>query len=379
MVIGFYLITIGFIVLLAAAIPYIIYLFGIRFGKKNQEIDISDNVELPNISIVICAYNEELTIRKKIQSIDKCSYPNDKIETIIVVDCSDDNTESTAKDELSKYDFSWKVSVNKVRSGKNGSLNNGIRLASNEIIIDTDADVIWDDYAVEHLVRRIITSDDIAVVSGDLQPYEKGERLASMEKTYRSFFGRMSEWESSNDATYIINGCLLAIRKSIINEITSSIGPDDANIAFVAIRKGYKIIYDASAKVYEDIPDKMKKQYSQKARRAKGIIQATLANRDLLKMKRPFSKFFYPLRIYMYVYTPTFFIAGSLILIIGMILAAPILLLILAIISILITLFWKGNLMTSFVINQIYLAAGLYSRRKDAVIWESTSKKSGEN
>ncbi|HJK18576.1 MAG TPA: glycosyltransferase, partial [Methanocorpusculum sp.] len=288
------------------------------------------------------------------------------------------NTEGVARDALENSNLSWKIHVNNERTGKNKSLNIGLGLASYDIIIDTDADVIWDLTTVEMLVRRLISDNRIAAVSADLQPYAATDRVTSMEKTYRSYFGRMSEWESANDATYIFNGNLIALKKSVINGITEFIGPDDANIAFVAIRKGYRTIYDTQSKVYEELPENMSKQYSQKARRAKGLIQATLANRDLLKLKRPFSRIFYPLRIWMYVITPTLFFIGAGVFIVGIFFTNPLYLLLLALVLVFVSLVWKGNLLTSFVTNQVYLLAGLYSPRKDAVIWESTSKKVGE-
>jgi len=373
-----YLIIAGIILVIIAGLPYFIYFFGVTFGKKIDAVDFNSSLNLPKISVVICAYKEERNISKKIQSIIDCSYPNDKIEVIIVVDRSNDNTEGVANEKLEQSDLSWKIHVNNERTGKNKSLNIGMEMASNDIIVDTDADVIWETTTVEALVRRLISDDKIAAVSADLQPYFGLDRITSMEKTYRSYFGRMSEWESAIDATYIFNGNLIVLKKSIIGEITEFIGPDDANIAFIAIRKGYRTIYDTRAKVYEELPVGMNKQYSQKARRAKGLIQATLANMKLLKMKRPFSRIYYPLRIFMYVITPTLFFIGSTVFAIGLIFVSPILLLILLLMVALFSILWKGNLLTSFIINQIYLMAGLYSRRKDAVIWESTSKKVGE-
>ncbi|MDR0980884.1 MAG: glycosyltransferase [Methanocalculaceae archaeon] len=373
-----YLVAIGFGIAIIAIIPYIIYLVGVKFGKKISALPQTEIVSLPNISIVICSYKEERNIGKKIQSISDCSYPNDKIEVVIVIDQADDNTEGVARDTLEHSDLSWKIHVNNERTGKNKSLNIGMGMASNDIIIDTDADVIWDTTTVEMLVRRLVSEEKIAAVSADLQPYAAADRVTSMEMTYRSYFGRMSEWESANDATYIFNGNLIALKKSVIDGITEFIGPDDANIAFVAIRKGYRTIYDTQAKVYEELPENMSKQYSQKARRAKGLIQATLANRDLLKLKRPFSKLFYPLRIWMYVITPTLFFIGAGAFVIGLFFVSPLILLLLLLALALISLVWKGNLLTSFITNQLYLLAGLYSPRKDAVIWESTSKKVGE-
>ena len=378
MPVSFYVFLAGVVLILLAAVPYIVYLFGMTFGKKIEPLNMECTGELPEISIVVCAYNEERTIADKIASISKCTYPKDKIEFVLVVDCADDNTVAVARSALESVDFKWVIHENEKRSGKNGSFNNGMKIASNNIIIDSDADVEWDKQAIEILVRRLIQDDNIAVVSGDLQPKVTEERTSSLEKTYRSYFGRMSEWEGANDATYIINGCLLALRRDVIKEITTCIGPDDANIAFVAIRKGYRILYDGTAKVYEDIPESMKKQYTQKARRAKGIIQATLANRDIMKQKRMFSRVFYPLRIWMYAVTPTLFFAGLLVSFVGLLFSAPILAVTAAVLLVLIMRFGKNSLITSFITNQFYLFIGLYSRRKDAVIWQSTSKKVGE-
>ena len=378
MPVSFSLFLAGVVLILFAAVPYVVYLFGMTFGKKVEPLDRNAAAELPDISIIVCAYNEERTISDKIASISSCTYPKDKIEFVLVVDCADDNTVSVARNALDSVDFKWVIHENEKRRGKNGSFNNGLKIASHNIIIDSDADVEWDSQAIEILVRRLIQDENIAVVSGDLQPKVTSEMTSSLEKTYRSYFGRMSEWEGANDATYIINGCLLALRRDVIQEITTCIGPDDANIAFVAIRKGYRILYDGTAQVYEDIPESMKKQYTQKARRAKGIIQATLANRDLMKQKRIFSRVFYPLRVWMYAVTPTLFFAGLLASFIGMLFIFPILAVAALILLVLILRFGKNTLIASFITNQFYLFMGLYSRRKDAVIWQSTSKKVGE-
>ncbi len=373
-----YLLPIGAGIAILAVIPYIAYFFGVTFGKKPADINFKNQDSIPDISIVICAYNEERNIAGKIRSISSCTYPDEKIEMILVVDCSDDKTEEVARRELKNVRFSWKIHVNEQRSGKNISLNRGINLASHELVVATDADLVWDEKSVEILVRRILAEDKFAAGTGDLQPKPGADRVTSMEKTYRSYFGRMAEWECAHDSTPAFNGCLLILRKSIVNGVNEQTGADDANLAFEAIRKGYRTFYDTRAVIYEELPDNFKKQYTQKVRRAKGLIQTTLANRDLLKVNRPFSRIFYPLRIWMYTVTPTMLVIGGIILSIGLILNFPILFLILLVGFLLLSVVNNGNLITAFFTNQFYLLAGLYSRRKDAVLWKSTSKKVGE-
>jgi cellulose synthase/poly-beta-1,6-N-acetylglucosamine synthase-like glycosyltransferase len=378
MPVSYYILFAGIFLVLLAAVPYVVYLFGMTFGKKPNEIKTGDTANLPDISIVVCAYNEERNIRKKIQSIIECSYPENKIELIIVNDASRDKTEEVARDTLKNVHIKWEIHTNDKQQGKNKSLNTGISLASHDIVFSTDADLVWDKYSAERLVRGLLSDDKYAAGTGDLQPNQGIDRVTSMEKTYRSFFGRMAEWEAVHDSTYAFNGCLLVFRKSKVQGVNETAGADDANLAFSAIRNGYRTFYDSQAVIFEELPENLKKQYTQKVRRAKGLIQTTLMNRDLLKEKRPFSKIFYPLRIWMFTVTPTMLFSGAVLFCGGLLFIQPIVLALGILALILLSVLKKGNLITSFITNQFYLFMGLYSRRKDAVIWQSTSKKVGE-
>ena len=378
MPVSYYILFAGIFLVLLAAVPYVVYLFGMTFGKKPNEIKTGDTANLPDISIVVCAYNEERNIRKKIQSIIECSYPENKIELIIVNDASRDKTEEVARDALKDVHIKWEIHTNEKQQGKNKSLNTGISLASSDIVFSTDADLVWDKYSAERLVRGLLSDEKYAAGTGDLQPNQGIDRVTSMEKTYRSFFGRMAEWEAVHDSTYAFNGCLLVFRKSKVQGVNETAGADDANLAFSAIRNGYRTFYDSQAVIFEELPENLKKQYTQKVRRAKGLIQTTLMNRDLLKEKRPFSKIFYPLRIWMFTVTPTLLFSGAVLFCAGVLFIQPIVLALGIIALILLSVLKKGNLITSFITNQFYLFMGLYSRRKDAVIWQSTSKKVGE-
>ncbi|MBE6506964.1 MAG: glycosyltransferase [Methanocorpusculum parvum] len=378
MPVSYYIFFAGIFLVLLAAVPYGVYLFGMTFGKKSAAIHTGNTDTLPDISIIVCAYNEERHIKQKIQSISACSYPDEKIELILVNDASSDNTENIAKESLKDVSFRWIIHTNEKQQGKNKSLNTGISLAAQDIVFSTDADLIWDKYSAERLVRGLLSDEKNAAGTGDLQPNQGADRVTSMEKTYRSFFGRMAEWEAAHDSTYAFNGCLLVFRKSRVQAVNEEAGADDANLAFAAIRNGYRTFYDSQAAIYEELPENLKKQYTQKVRRAKGLIQTTLLNRDLLKIKRPFSKIFYPLRIWMFTATPTLLFAGTALFCTGLLFIQPVILVLGVFAFLLLSALKKGNLVTSFITNQFYLFMGLYSRRKDAVIWQSTSKKVGE-
>ncbi len=365
---------IGFFILVVAIFPYLVFFTGIHLGKK--EVPAQEPEDYPEISIIIAAYNEASVIRERIFNIKESEYPIDKYEIILVDDCSSDNTLGDAEDACREAGINNTVMKNQERMGTNRSINRAIEAASHSILVTTDADVFFEKNALKKLITRLMSEDRIAAVCGDLRPLpEELTHTSQIENTYRDYYGRMCAWESAVDSTYNFNGGLVAFKKDRVHRIDDRRGADDAYTAFEAIRRGYRAVYEIDAVVYEDIPENFSRQYKQKIRRATRLIEATVANFDLLKKKRPFSRLFYPLRIMMYLLTPLLFFISCIFLLTSLLLI-NFLLPIGAIAAFLaISLISKSNIITAFVTNQAYLLRGLLNLGKDMRVWESTSKK----
>src|SRR5690606_24890567 len=106
-------------------------------------IPVPNNLALPtkSISVIIAARNEELNIRRTIESIIGQHYPTALLELIIIDDHSDDNTSLIVKEYAEQ-------GVKLIQLNENGRLNSYKKLAisraieccQGEIIITTDAD-----------------------------------------------------------------------------------------------------------------------------------------------------------------------------------------------------------------------------------------------
>jgi cellulose synthase/poly-beta-1,6-N-acetylglucosamine synthase-like glycosyltransferase len=368
------LLAVGLVLLIIAVFPYLIYFAGIHRGKKSSASPIPPL--FPDISIIISALNEEAVILDRITNILQSGYPKERYEVIFVDDCSTDNTRLLAEQGFAEAGMTYRIIANKERLGTNRSYNIAIREARFDIIVTTDADVFFEKGALNALIARLLSDDRIAAVCGDLHPLPKESfGTARMEGAYRGYYGRMCEWESAVDATYNFNGALVAFKKKLVNRIDDKRGADDANTAFEAIRRGYRAVYEMGAVVYEDIPVAFGRQYRQKIRRATRLIEATLANLDLLSHKRPFSRIFYPLRLYMYLATPLLFFVACAVVILGLFFVHPVLGLTAPALFLATSLLWQGNTFTAFAVNQLYLLAGLLNLGNDMRVWESTSTK----
>ena len=71
----------------------------IFFRKKALNFKLTDD-ELPRISIIVPAFNEERTVDRCLNSIKIQNYPHDKMEVIVVDDGSTDNTRSVVRNNI---------------------------------------------------------------------------------------------------------------------------------------------------------------------------------------------------------------------------------------------------------------------------------------
>lgn len=367
------LVYLGMALFFLSLFPHVVYFIGIYTRKVSEPPDPPG--DLPPITLILSAYNEEQILPARVRNLAESTYPKEKMEILLIDDFSGDRTGEVARQALEGSGFRFQVMRNPERMGTNRSYNRAIPQAAHPIIVTTDADVFFEPDALTRVVAKLLSDDSIVAVCGDLHPFREETGTTAYESIYRSFFGRMCDWESSIDSTYTLNGALVAFRRDRVSRIEDRKGSDDANTAFEAIRRGYRAVYEIHAGVYESIPPDFPAQYRQKIRRAKRLIEATLANLDLLGLKRPFSRFFYPLRIFMYVVSPALFFAGLVLLGAGLILLSPPLFLVLALAIGLGMLAWRRNLPLAFALNQFYLLAGLLNLPKETRTWDSATKK----
>ena len=154
------------IIFLIALAGYFIQsvLFIIGCSKKFPKIEGNN---LPDVSVIVAARNEEENILRCLKSLDKLEYPEDKLQIILVDDRSTDNTGNIIENFiLGKIKFTKIVTKKEIGrlKGKTNALANAIEIATGEIILTTDADCVM----VPSWVKTTVSyyQDDVAMVNG---------------------------------------------------------------------------------------------------------------------------------------------------------------------------------------------------------------------
>lgn len=237
--------------------------------QRQKKYNINEN-DLPFVSIIIPARNEEKNIRKCIESISKCDYPSNKFEIIAVNDRSTDKT-SDILNELLKSNNNLKIininqdNCDKNLKGKAGALQIGIENSKGSIILMTDADCIVHNKWIKSVVS-CYSDEKVGLVASFtyIEPHNYFEILQSLEWIY------MHSAASGGIGLKQPLGCFgnnLSVRKAVFDEIGGyrkikfSVTEDLALIQAVA-KKKKRIIYkpDEKMTVYT-LPVKTLKEY----------------------------------------------------------------------------------------------------------------------
>jgi len=248
------------------ALTYAVYpLWQLAFPGKT--IDFSGEYTPPTVSIVFAAYNESSIIEDKIRSLYHTNYPIDLLSVWIGSDMSDDGTDAIIR-SLQKEFPNLNLNVNEVRSGKSATINRLVALSSAEVIIATDANILFKETTIEELVRPI-AQEKATAVAGTLKYEDKGvaSSTASNEKAYLSLENAIRRAESRKHGICLgMEGGLYSMKKAFWQPIPPNTFMEDFFQTVQLISRDQKVLFNESAVGLEDVSTSLQEEYKRKIR-----------------------------------------------------------------------------------------------------------------
>ena len=264
---------------------YLFYHLSIRIFARNKKgntkiFKIED--EIPFVSILIAAHNEETVIRDKILSIVNSSFPKTKIEVLVGSDCSTDKTNTIIEQLIKEYAC---ISIVKFenRTGKIGVINSLIEKAKYDLVLLTDANVMFDKQSIFELVKHFKNEEIGLVDSKMINIGIKKDGISLQEKTYISTEVSSKNAESLLWGTMMgpFGGCF-ALRKKLWEKIPLHFLVDDFFINMLVLQKGFKSINEPNAIVFEDVSNDLNDEFQRKIRISSGNFQNLFHYKHLL-------------------------------------------------------------------------------------------------
>ncbi len=203
-----------------------------------------------NISIGICAYNEEKNIEKILKALLNQKNQLVQINEIIIISSgSTDKTDNIVQKYIKKYK-SIRLIRQKKREGKASAINIILKNATCDIIVLESADTVPTSETIENLVIPFIDAD-VGMTGGHPVPVDEKNRFIGF--TVNLLWDLHHEICTQNPDNPKF-GELIAFRKSIIEEINEETAVDEAWIQAIVKQKGFKFKYVPNAIVYNKGP-----------------------------------------------------------------------------------------------------------------------------
>jgi poly-beta-1,6-N-acetyl-D-glucosamine synthase len=365
-----------------AAIYLLYYLLVVRSERNGKFLEFLTNItlhpiareDLPNVTILIPACNEEETINARIENISQFDYPHEKIEVLILNDYSTDNTCEIAQKSFKTFGLNGTVISHERRQGVNALYNIGFAKASSEFVLTTDADALMLNDTLLKSVKILLGLKDVGGVAAKMIPtHTKITPSTRASDSYTDAYYGMLESESAFSSTFPGGSSCMLVRKSAFSKISSDYGSSDGNISLAIIRNGFKFIVAPCVTFLEPMSQKFGEMRRQKVRRATRLLQSSFMNRKILFSKKygSFGRIIFPLRLLMMAVAPPLILSSVLLLLaFAFTFSLPLAGFLIAVLILVLLIGSRTNLkipnlLVSFLLHQVYLLAGfLLSFRK---------------
>ena len=279
------------------------YIFGALYKPVPLDINYT-----PGVTIVIPCFNEEKWIKRTIISCVNQDYPIDKLEVIVVDDCSNDSSVEKIKEVIEelkkekKFELDKRLSyyVQEKNAGKREALCTGVLNAKHDLIVFVDSDSFLDPFAIINLVQPFKDPKMGGVAGRTDVANTYTNALTKMQSVrYYIAFRIMKAAEGYFDTVTCLSGPLSCYRKEIIMDNmelwrnqkflgqSATFGDDRAmtNLVLSKHRTGYQDTAFCSTIV----PNKYKVFLKQQMRWKRSWIRESIISGKFMWKKEPFA------------------------------------------------------------------------------------------
>ena len=217
-----------------------------RRKKDNSEV-FSENDNLPFVSVILAAYNEEKVIAEKLRSVFNSTYPEEKIELLVGSDGSTDNTNEILHVNANEHQ-ALRFFQYKERRGKPVVINQLRDEAMGEVLIFTDAQVIFTEETIFELIKHF-RNKKIGLVGANIQNVRVDKSgISRQEWSFMSREIKTKHYEGRIWGTMIgAYGACYAIRNELYKHVPAGYSVDDFYITMKVLEAEKECILEMNA------------------------------------------------------------------------------------------------------------------------------------
>ncbi len=237
---------------------------------RPRSLTLPADAELPHVTFLVCAFNEQDVVDMKIANTRQMDYPADKLHLMWVTDGSTDDTNL----RLSQYP-DVEVVFTPERRGKTAALNHGIGLVKTPLTVMTDANTMVNAEAIREIVR-CMQDPRIGCVAGEkrVMARDDSHTAAQGEGLYWRYESALKQMDSDLYSAMGAAGELNAIRTQLYEPMPENALLDDFVMSMRIVDRGYRVAYTPLAYAMEYGSADLTEESKRKQRIVAGGLQS---------------------------------------------------------------------------------------------------------
>jgi len=227
-----------------------------------------DTFELPAVTLIVAAYNEETILPQKIKNCSEIEYPSSLFNVIFVTDGSTDY--STAL--IGQHDFITLLHQPE-RRGKLAALKRAMLYVQTPVVVFSDANSMLNPGCIKAMARHF-SKEKVGGVAGEKKILTNLSLIGEAEGLYWRYESFMKQQDADFNTVVGAAGELFAIRTELFSEFDESLILDDFVFSVYICLAGYKIEYEPNAFALEAPSLSLADEERRRVRIAAGAYQA---------------------------------------------------------------------------------------------------------
>jgi len=283
-----------FLLCLISIIPFLFPAFLLFLKIFHRNTNKSEKINnIPRVTILIPAYNEENTIEETLNSILKTDYPNFNI--IVVNDASTDNTFSKVKNFIQNNNVELILFSNSERIGKKNILNKYIPVINTDYVFILDANLHVEKSALKNMIN--LFDKNTGVIYGNLKLAKNAYSSITDEEIHYwnlETFLKTIQSESANITSPV--GGFYILNKKYFETIPDDCNVEDMFVLLTILSKNKKSRFSKNSVAIENTAASTLHEFNRKKRIIRGgyfIIDYVFKNNIFKKLSKiDFAAFF---------------------------------------------------------------------------------------
>lgn len=239
------------------------------------------DAQLPFVSVLVPAHNEEAVIARSVAAMLRMDYPH--FEVIVIDDGSSDGT--LAALEPLMHDPRLRCVHKRANEGKAMALNDVLPLARGEILMGLDADAEPDAQMLRWIVPHF-DSPRVGAVTGNPRVRNFDSFLARLQAIeFSSIVSLLRRSQRVWGRVVTVSGVVAAFRKSAVFDVggfSPNMPTEDIELTWKLQKRFYDVRYEARAIVWMTVPTSFKGLFQQRLRWARGLMQVFHKHADVM-------------------------------------------------------------------------------------------------